>query len=165
MNIRLLSTLTLMVAGLLFQNAEAKNFYKAKLRLKLTHSTAFSGTKTLERESAKVVFSDDSTGYYNGASFCQLKIDNNIYNCTANFSNSRNYSISISAEEIKKILVTNLEMSAANVNNLKLMDQYTINRSYGSYIGTDRRTEFQFHTDKNEESFHLIVIARQARKQ
>lgn|GEM_PF-3797325 len=165
LNIRIIFTMTLLVTGILFQNAEAKNFYKAKLRLKLTHSTAFDGTRTLERESANVVLSDDSNNFYNTVSYCQLKINNNLYNCTSSFSNKRNYSIFISSEEMKNILVTNFEMSTAQVDNLKLLNQYAINRSYSSYSGHERKTEFQFHTEKNEESFHLIVVARQARKQ
>jgi len=153
----------IIAAGLVSNNAMAKNFYRAKVRMKLTHSSAFDKTRTLKRTTAQLVISDDS-GSYKASSFCQLKIENKVYKCQGKLSDSRNYYFGVDSETLKQILETNLGLSTSTVLGFKLDANYTFARSWSRYSGTDAKSSHQIHTDREDESYHLRTRSRKARK-
>ncbi len=155
----------LVVTGILSENAMAKNFYKASVSLKLTYSNAFQKTQTLESKRAHVVLSDDSMNYNEYGTFCQLKIDSKIYLCQGRFNSKKSYVFSLNEETLKQILQTHFNLSTSTILSMNLTSGYSITRSWSGYDGTDRVTKLQFHTDKNEESYHLIATARKAHLQ
>ena len=157
-------TFALILVLLSSNTAWSKNFYKAKMRMQLTYSSAFDKTRTLERGLVEVVMSDDSNSY-NNSSFCLLRMKSTTYPCGARLSSVRSYGVAVDAETLKKILADQFDIKAEILNGLKLDENYSIARSYSSYSGTDRKTSFQLHTEKGNESYHLNVVARKAHKQ
>ena len=154
----------LLTAGLMSENSMAKNFYKASVSLKLTYSNAFQKTQTLESKKAHVALSDDSSSYSYGT-FCQLKIDSKIYSCQGKLHSKKSYVVSLNEETLKQILQTHFNLSTATILTMNLTSGYSITRSWGRYDGTERVTKIQFHTDKIEESYHLVATARKAHLQ
>ncbi len=153
--------LLLLASGLLSQNALAKNFYKASIAVKLTHSSAFQKTQTLVSKRIEVVMSDDSHDY-NPGSFCQLKIDGKIYDCVGKLYSKKAYDVTLNEGVLKQVLQSHFSLPASTILSINLTAGFTMTRSWGKYEGTNRTTKAQFHTDKNDESYHLIATARRA---
>ena len=137
-----------------------KVFYKNKIKLSLTHDTPYSLTK-LGNANGFVYYSSDD-------SFCSLGINNKKYQCTVEkvmerlkrrqyFLNKRRIYLNRS---ILKQILGDLGIDL-NETELSLYDKY-----YGFTIfdmEKNKRT-FQFHTDNNEESFHLTIKSKRKRQ-
>ncbi len=154
---------TVLLTGFASPEAWSKNFYKSKMKLKLTYSNAYAKTKTLGRTKAVVMMSDDNGSA--GASFCEFKTKKKSYPCVASFYGQNKYNITLSPEILKAVLTDEFKIDSARIEKMDLSKSLQLLRNATRYYGIEKTMSMQIHTDSEIESYHIIATARKARLQ
>lgn len=135
-------------------SAEARNFYTSTASLKLTHSSVSEGTRTIGRAQARVVFSDD-------LEFCEFTVKEKTYSCNETDRTNRFFTYITFPDTVLKDA---LNLSDEAYQEIHLPGRFSYNlkfrRSLNSarrYLGFNKKKIIQLHTDRNDESYHLIV--------
>jgi len=125
----------------------ARTFHKEKLIFKLTHNTPYS-VKNIGKETGHVTYSNDDQ-------YCKLEFRGSTIGCTRYWQ----YLV-LNKEQIKEVFkllgVDLIRVGLIIPNDLRLE---LLEESLGYTIYTTSKI-LQFHTNSNEESYHLHFISR-----